>query len=241
MYTETNTRSIVKGISWRFFATATTILIVYLFFGRLDLAIAAGLLETVAKIFLYYLHERGWQKIKFGRKRIEPFNLWFTGLPLSGKSTIADAVYAKLKKTDIPLERLDSKDIREVIPNIGFSREQRNRHLTRVGHLIRTLQNNSVSSIASFVSPYEESRQTVKSMTNNMVLVHVKASLETCQKRDYKGVYQMALSGELTNFTGVSDVYEEPENADIVIDTDKLSIEEASDQIVRLIRKRYLP
>jgi adenylylsulfate kinase len=241
MYIETNTRSIVKGISWRIFATSTTIIIVYLFFGRLDLAIAAGLLETIAKIALYYVHERGWNKIKFGRKRIEPFNLWFTGLPLSGKTTLADKVFDELKKQDIPLERLDSKDIRELIPDVGFTREERHRHLRRIGHLIKTLQNNSVSSVASFVSPYEESRQAIREMTNNMILVHVKADIETCKTRDFKGVYAKAESGQLANFTGVSDVYEEPKNADLVIDTQQLSVDEAVKQILRLIKTRYLP
>ncbi len=164
MYIETNRRSLLKGISWRFVATTTTIIIVYVFFGRLDLAIAAGALETVAKIFLYYVHERIWHKIRFGKKRIEPFNLWFTGLPLSGKSTLADAVYQQLKKSDIPLERIDSKDIRDVIPDVGFTRKERHQHLVRVGHLIKTLQNNAVSTIASFVSPYRESRETIQSM-----------------------------------------------------------------------------
>lgn len=140
MFKETNIRSIVKGISWRFFATATTIIIVYLFFGRLDLAIAAGIIETVFKVGLYWAHERAWLKIRWGRQKIEPFNLWFTGLPLCGKTTIADAVYEELKQLDIPIERLDSKDIRDVVPNIGFSREDRNRHMHRIGHLIKTLK-----------------------------------------------------------------------------------------------------
>ena len=148
MYKETNKRSIVKGISWRIVATTTTILIVYFFFGRLDLAIAAGLVETVLKVGLYWAHERTWMKIRWGKKRIEPFNLWFTGLPLSGKTTIADAVYKELEKLHIPLERIDSKDIRELIPDIGYTREDRNRHMHRIGNLIRILQKNSVSTVA---------------------------------------------------------------------------------------------
>lgn len=241
MYFETKKRSLIKGISWRFVATTTTIIIVYVFFGRLDLAIAAGLLESTAKIFLYFFHERFWQKIKFGKKRIEPFNLWFTGLPQSGKSTIADAVYTELEKADIPLERIDSKDIRDVIPNVGFERHHRHQHLSRVGHLIRTLQNNSVSSIASFVSPYEKSRQTIKKMTNNYIEVYIKTSLATCQQRDEKGVYQKALSGELKNFTGISDVYEEPSSADIIIDTETQSVEQASTIIVQFVKSHYMP
>lgn len=241
MYIETNVRSVVKGVSWRFLATTTTVIIVYVFFGRLDLAIAAGVLESVAKIFLYYLHERGWQKIRFGRKRIEPFNLWFTGLPLSGKTTIANAVYEELKKSDIPLERIDSKDIRELIPNVGFERGERHRHLSRIGHLIKTLQNNSVSTIASFVSPYSESRNAVKAMTNNYIEVYVKADIATCKSRDYKGVYQKAEAGDLKNFTGISDVFEEPLSPDITIDTGVESAEEAAKRIIKIIKIRYLP
>lgn len=240
MYKDTNKRSVLKGLSWRVFATTTTVIIVYIFFGRLDLAIAAGIMETVAKVALYWAHERIWMKIKWGRKKIEPFNLWFTGLPLSGKSTIADAVFEELGKLDIPLERLDSKDIRDVIPDVGFSREDRNRHMHRIGHLIKTLQNNSVSTVASFVSPYKESRKAIREMVKNNIVVYVKADIETCKARDYKGVYEKALKGEIKNFSGINDIYEEPKQAEIVIDTEKTSVEEAVAIIVKYIKKNYV-
>jgi len=240
MYLETNKRSILKGISWRAFATATTILIVYVFFGRLDLAIAAGVVETFAKVALYWAHERVWIKVRWGRKKIEPFNLWFTGLPLSGKTTIADKVYKELLKLDVPLERLDSKDIRDVVPNIGFSRDDRNRHMKRIGHLIKTLQNNSISTVASFVSPYKESRKAIREMVKNSVVIYIKADVESCKKRDYKGAYQKALRGEYQNFSGVNDVYEEPEDAEIIIDTDKMSIDESIYTIIQYVKKHYV-
>jgi adenylylsulfate kinase len=240
MYRDTNTRSIVKGISWRIVATSTTILIVYLFFGRLDLAIAAGLIETVLKVALYWAHERAWFKVRWGRKKIEPFNLWFTGLPLSGKTTIANSVYKELEKLDIPLERIDSKDIREIVPDIGYTREDRNRHMHRVGHLIWRLQKNSVSTVCSFVSPYKESRRAIREMVQNNVVVYVKAELETCKVRDVKGKYEKALKGEYQNFTGVNDIYEEPKRAEIVIDTDTTSVEDATKTIVEYIKKKYV-
>lgn len=239
MYKETNKRSFAKGLSWRIAATSTTIVIVYLFFGRLDLAIAAGILETVLKILLFWAHERTWLQIKWGRKKIEPFNIWFTGLPMSGKTTIGDKVYNELLKLDIPLERIDSKDIRELIPNIGYTKEDRNRHMHRIGHLIKTLQNNSISTIASFVSPYRESRKTIRQMVKNNIVVYLKTNIETCKQRDYKGNYEKAIKGELENFTGISDIYEEPKNAEIIIDTDKLSIEEATQIIIKYIKKNY--
>lgn len=240
MYKETNKRSIVKGISWRILASFTTIVIVYLFFNRLDLAIAAGLIETVLKIGLYWAHERAWFKVSWGKKKIEPFNLWFTGLPLSGKTTIADAVFQELEKLQIPLERIDAKDIRDLVPNIGFTREDRNRHMKRVGHLIKTLQKNSISTVASFVSPYKESRKAIREMVKDNVVVYIKAELQTCKERDYKGAYAKALRGEYKNFSGVNDVYEEPEHAEIVIDTDKMSVEEATKIIVKYIKKNYV-
>ncbi len=240
MFKETNTRSIVKGISWRFVATSTTIIIVYFFFGRLDLAIAAGLIETVLKVGLYWAHERAWFKIQWGKKKIEPFNLWFTGLPLSGKTTIADKVYAELEKLHIPIERIDSKDIRELIPDIGFNREDRNRHMHRIGNLVKTLQNNSISTVASFVSPYKESRKAIREMVKNNIVVYVKAEVETCQARDYKGKYAKALAGEYQNFPGVNDVYEAPEHAEIIIDTETMSADEAATVIVKYVKKHYV-
>ena len=240
MYNETNKRSIVKGISWRMVATTTTIIIVYLFFGRLDLAIAAGLIESILKIGLYWAHERLWFKIRWGKKKIEPFNLWFTGLPLSGKTTIADKVYTELEKLHIPLERLDSKDIRDLIPGIGFTREDRNRHMHRIGFLIQKLQKNSISTVASFVSPYRESRKAIRSMVKNNIVVYVKANLETCKKRDYKGKYEKALRGELKNFSGVNDVYEEPQHAEITIDTEMISTDEAAQIIIKYVKKHYV-
>lgn len=240
MFRETNSRSIVKGITWRVLATTTTVIIVYVFFGRLDLAIAAGILESVLKVALYWAHERGWHKIRWGRERISPFNLWFTGLPSSGKTTIADAVFVELEKLHIPLERIDSKDIRDLIPNIGYSREERNRHLKRVGHLIQTLQNNSISTVASFISPYRESRKALREMVHNNIVVYIKADIETCKKRDTHGNYDKALAGEYPNFTGISDVYEEPKHAEIIIDTDLLSVEEAVKIITSYVKKHYI-
>jgi len=240
MYKETNKRSIVKGITWRFVATSTTMVIVYIFFGDIELAIVTGLLETVAKVGLYWGHEKVWQKIRWGRKRIEPFNLWFTGLPLSGKTTIADKVYEKLEKLDIPIERIDSKDIREMFPNAGYTREERNRHIKRIGHLVQTLQKNSVSTVCSFVSPYKESRKMIRQMVKNNIVVYVKSDVETCIKRDYKGVYQKALNKEIENFTGISDVYEEPQHAEIIIDTHNMDVEESAEFIVKYVRKHYV-
>ena len=240
MYKETNKRTLVKGVTWRVVATTTTMVIVYVFFGRLDLAIATGLIESVLKIGLFWLHEKAWFKIRWGKKRIEPFNLWFTGLPLSGKTTIADKVYDELEKLHIPMERIDSKDIRDLIPDIGYERDDRNRHMHRVGNLICTLQKNSISTVSSFVSPYKESRRAIREMVKNNIVVYIKADVETCKKRDYKGAYAKALNGEFKNFPGVDEVYEEPQRAEITIDTETTSVDEAVLIIVKYVKKNYI-
>lgn len=240
MFIESKFRSVAKAVSWRFFATATTILIVWIFFGRLDLAIAAGIFESISKIFIYFVHERIWNRVKLGKKRIEPFVIWFTGVPLSGKTTVADLVYERLAVFEFPLERIDSKDIREVIPEIGYERSDRVRHIRRIQHLVKTLQNNSISVVCSFISPYLQSRDDLRKNTVNFVEVYVKASPETVRSRDSKGIYEKADRGEIKNFTGVSDNYEEPLNPEITIDSDTVSPEEAAEQVFKYIRKNIL-
>jgi adenylylsulfate kinase len=240
MYKDTNVRSVVKAISWRAIALVTTMVIVYLFTKKIETAIKAGVVETGFKLVLYWMHERMWFKVRWGRKKIEPFNLWFTGLPLSGKTTIADLVYTELEQLHIPIERIDAANIRNLVPGIGFTRADRNIHMHRIGYLIQKLQKNSVSTVVSFVSPYTESRKAIREMVQQNIVVYVKADIETCKTRDYKGVYKKAIAGELKNFTGVNDVYEEPKHAEITIDTDTMSAEDAAKLIVKYIKKNYV-
>ncbi len=241
MYIESKRRSLVKAISWRVFATATTTIIVYLLFKRIDLAIAAGIIESISKIIIYFIHERIWEKVNFGRKRVEPFVLWFTGLPLSGKSTIADKVYEKLKKTNnVLIQRIDSHDVRSMIPEIGYSKPERILHLKRVGYLIKILQNNSISVIASFVSPYKEIREFLRENSKNFVEIYVKASIDECRKRDNRGLYERAELGEIKNFTGIHESYEEPEKPEIILDTEKNSPEQCAKIVMEYVRKNFV-
>ncbi len=237
---EKNIRSVVKGISWRFLATATTVAIIYVFFGKLTLAVAAGAVEATTKIILYWAHERIWQRIGWGIRKVEPFNVWFTGLPLSGKSTIARLVHERMKNEGINVDWIDSSQIRRLIPDIGYTRKERVKHLKRIAYLVKKLQDNDVSVICSFISPYEETRENVRKITKNSVIVYTKASVEECKRRDYKGLYEKALSGQIKHFTGISDQFEEPQNADIVIDTEKTSPEKAADMIVKYVLRRFV-
>ena len=240
MYIETSRRSLVKGVTWRFLATTTTILIVYLFFGRLDLALAAGVLETTAKIFLYYLHERAWQKVQFGKKRVEPFNLWIIGLPLSGKKVLADRVYEKLEKQlHIPLERTDNREVRQILPETGYERDDRIMHIKRVGYLITKLQRHSVSTICSFVSPYQESRDAVKNMTENYVEVFIDVSPEQCLSRKDSEFIESYGEEQTADLERIKDHYDRPVNPDIVIKSDQ-TLDQAVDLIVRYVKKNLV-
>lgn len=227
MYKETNIRSIVKGLSWRLFATTATIIIVYIFFRRLDLAIAAGIIETIFKVVLYWAHERVWFKIKWGIKRIKPFNLWFTGLPLSLKSEIADKVYLKLEKLNIPIERIDSQDIREMIPIVGDNKEDRAKYIKRVIHLIKTLQSNSISTITSSFAPYDEAKNLISDMIENNIIVFIKTDLSK-----FKEDKDLDLKNK--------DNYKIPDHVDIFLNMEEINVESAADEIVSFIKKNSI-
>lgn len=239
MIIETKMRTLVKAITWRVTATVTTIVLVYLFTGRVDTALEVGVLEVTLKILFYFLHDRGWNKIKFGRRKFNPFVIWFTGLPVSGKTTIAGRVLEMLKDKEFEIEWIDSHDVRKFFPEVGFEREERILHLKRVSFLIKMLEKNNVSVIASFVSPYEEAREIIRDMIDyNYIEVYVKSSVETCKKRDTRGVYQRAERGEIRNFTGISDTYDEPRNPDILLDTETLSVDESAEKVIGYLEKK---
>lgn len=235
---ERKRRSITKAISWRVLATLTTMVIVFAFTSKLDLTLIVGGLDVVIKMVLYYLHERTWNKIFWGKSRVKPFVLWFTGLSGSGKSTLADAVAKKLKDLNVTFEKLDGDVVRNVFPKTGFSKEERSMHIRRVGFLAGMLEQNGVSTVCSFISPYRESRQFVREHTKNFVEIHVNAPLDVCEKRDPKGLYKKARKGEITQFTGIDDPYEEPETPELNINTADQNVNDCVRQIFALLTKK---
>ena len=235
MYIEKKRRSVLKTISWRIWATLTTAALVLLLVGEIKIALAVGGLEVIIKMALYFLHERWWNKIKFGKKELVPKVIWFTGLSGSGKSTLSEALYEKMKIKGLKVEHLDGDSIRDIFPKTGFSKEERNRHIRRVGFLASKLEKNGVTVIASFISPYKEARRFVRGLCENFIEVHVATPIEECEKRDVKGLYAKARRGEIKQFTGIDDPYEVPENPEISVDTTGLSIEEAMKKIIKKI------
>jgi len=168
--------------------------------------------------------------------------VWFTGLPASGKTTIARGVAEKLKHDGYRVEVLDGDWVRRTInPDAGFTKEERRRHLIRVAWIARLLARNGVVVLCSFVSPYRDVRSEVRRIVEEegipFVEVYVKCSLEECIRRDPKGLYRKALRGEIPYFTGVSDPYEEPLNPEIIVDTEKNSVEINIETVYNYVRK----
>jgi adenylylsulfate kinase len=170
------------------------------------------------------------------------FTLWFTGLPCSGKTVLADAVAEELKRRGLKVERLDGDIVRKSLTrDLGFTEEDRNMNIERVTFVAKLLTRNGVAVLASFVSPYNEIRAYSRNEIGEYILVYVKCSLEECENRDVKGMYAKARAGEIKDFTGIDHPFEEPDTADIVVETDKQTVDQSKEIILNeLIKMEYI-
>jgi adenylylsulfate kinase len=170
------------------------------------------------------------------RKRDGGFTLWFTGLSGSGKTTIAHLVGPELERRGHIVEYLDGDTVRtHLSKGLGFSKEDRDTHIERVGWVASRLTRQGGAVIAAAISPYEETRRHARERIEEVgtfVEVYVKASVDECAKRDVKGLYEKAFKGEIAEFTGVSDPYEEPSSPELVIDTEQHDPEESARLVV---------
>ncbi|KKM12192.1 adenylylsulfate kinase [Clostridiales bacterium PH28_bin88] len=154
--------------------------------------------------------------------------LWFTGLSGAGKSTLAGAVAAELRDRGRRVEILDGDEVRENLSKgLGFSKEDRDTNIRRIGYVAKLLARNGVIAITAAISPYRDTRDQVRAENKDFVEVFVKCPLEECIKRDVKGLYKKALAGEISQFTGVSDPYEDPLQPEVVVETERQTVEES--------------
>jgi adenylylsulfate kinase len=238
MFRETHARSVAKAISWRVMGTFATSALVFIFTRRLVLSLAVGGLEFVSKIGLFWLHERLWDRLRYGKEEITPVVVWFTGLSGSGKSTVSKRVGEELRRRGYRVEHLDGDTIRHIFPNTGFTRPDREEHIKRVGYLASKLEQNGVFVVASFVSPYEASRRFVRELCRTFVEVHVATPLAVCEQRDPKGLYAKARRGEIKNFTGINDPYEPPSRPELALDTSTMTVDDAVNRVLAAVLAR---
>ena len=170
------------------------------------------------------------------------FCLWFTGLSGSGKTTITNVLVKELRARGSKLEILDGDIVRENLSKgLGFSKEDRDTNIRRIAFVADLLSRNGVPVITAAISPYAEIRAEARElMGDRFIEVYVKASVDTCAERDVKGLYAKAFAGEIKEFTGVSDPYEIPENAEIVCDTESETPEESAQKLLDYLESRDL-
>lgn len=169
--------------------------------------------------------------------------LWFTGLSGAGKSTLANAVEERLNQLSCRTYVLDGDNIRHGLCNdLGFSDEDRTENIRRIGEVSKLFVDAGVLALTAFISPFRADRDIVRGLVNegDFIEVYVKCDLEICEERDVKGLYKKARAGEIPAFTGISSPYEEPLNAEVVVDTGAQSLEESVDQVIDALQKRGL-
>lgn len=165
--------------------------------------------------------------------------LWFTGLPSSGKSTLAHCLEEKLHQAGRLTYVLDGDNIRHGLnKNLGFSPQDREENIRRIGHVAQLFADAGVIAMTAFISPYRSDRDKARALlpAGSFIEIYVRVSLEEAETRDVKGLYKKARLGEIKEFTGVSAPYEEPDQAEVVVDTDRLSVEESADLVIAYLR-----
>ena len=171
------------------------------------------------------------------------FTVWFTGLSGAGKSTLADRLGPALVQRGYKVEVLDGDVVRtNLSKGLGFSKEDRDTNIRRIGFVCNLLTRNDVVAIAAAISPYRGIRDEVRGEIGNFVEVYVKCPIPVLTDRDVKGLYKKALAGEIKNFTGVSDPYEEPLNPEVLVESDKETIDQSLNKIIgKLEAMGYVP
>jgi adenylylsulfate kinase len=171
-------------------------------------------------------------------KKHQGYTIWFTGLPCCGKTTIANQVAVLLKKKGYLVEQLDGDIIRQNFSSdLSFSKKDRDENIKRATFLAKMLSRNNVVVLASFVSPYRKQRRKARKEIKNFVEVFVRCPVKICMKRDVKGMYKKALEGKIQHFTGVDDPYEEPEQPELIVDTDIESVDESVRKVIKRIQE----
>ena len=223
-----------KLFIYSFTGAITSFLIVYFYTNRLIFSLLIALCDLLLKTILFYFINLLFSKSKFIAK---PAVIFLTGLSGSGKTTIAKSLIQKYKNLGVKVILLDGDDIRKYIPQTGFDEESRKKHNLNVGYMSSLLESQGHVVVVSLISPYIETRNDIRKMCKRMIEVYVKTDINICIKRDPKGLYAKAISGEIKEFTGISAPYYAPLSPEVVVDTELLNILECTELIFKEANK----
>jgi adenylyl-sulfate kinase len=166
------------------------------------------------------------------------FSLWFTGMSGSGKSTLANLLADELRKRGHLVEVLDGDEIRtHLSKGLGFSKEDRDTNIRRIGYVAKLLSRNGVVAISAAISPYRDVRDELRREHQRFFEVYMNCTIEKLSERDVKGLYKKALAGEIKNFTGISDPYEAPHNPELVLNSGSESVEESLKKLIHRLEE----
>lgn len=230
----------LKTILYRLIRVLSNVILFGVLLGNWSKAISYNVWLTLLATGQYFLFEYFFDKKKDVIIQTKGCVLWFTGLPCSGKTTIADRVARILKQEGKNIERLDGDIVRRqgLSDDLKFSKEDRDKNINRVTFVARVLSRNGVAVLCSFVSPYRKTRYNIREKTTNFIEIYVRSSARECAKRDVKGMWKLAKEGKITSFTGFDDPYEVPMKADLILNTETESITESTNKVLDYLKKK---
>lgn len=230
-----NKLKLIKAVVYRFYSSLITFLIAFFFTRNVVASLSIGIADSLVKIFSYYAFDEVWAKLTGFKTK--PAVIFLTGLSGSGKTTIAKALVEKYKKKGVVPVLLDGDEIRKVIHQTGFDEESRKKHNLNVGYMASLLESQGTVVIVSLISPYKDTRNEIRTMCKKFIEVYVNTDINVCIQRDPKGLYAKALAGEIQDFTGISAPYYAPDDPEVLLDTEQLSVTACTNIIFKAANK----
>lgn len=231
---------VLKSLMYRLLSFSIMASAIYFLTNDITKSLQFSLVIEGIKTAIYFFYECAFNK-KFKLSQDEGCVVWFTGLPCSGKSTIADKVAESLKQSDRRVERLDGDVVRNSIcSDLGFSKKDRIENLKRIIFVSKLLARNGVVVLNSFISPFRDARQLIAEQVPNFIEVYVFADKVTCAQRDVKGMWAKAKEGKIKGFTGFDAPYEPPYNPSVTCITEKETVEESTKKVIDYLKQRKL-
>ena len=227
----TKKRNIAKATSWKVMGFITLSVLTFLITDSLKQMTYIAIFYHLLMLTAFMFHERIWDKIRWGKTK--GLAIQMTGMSGAGKSTLTKLVSRHLKKKGLLVEIIDGDEYRaNLCSDLGFSKEDRNTNIRRLGFVSKVLSRNNVITIIAAINPYDVVREELTKKDKNLKTAYIKCKLETLIERDVKGLYKRALlpdghPNKVYNFTGISDPFEEPSNPDLIINTSEQSIDKS--------------